>query len=766
MAGRRARGLLDAEMDDGDTLALSHSLNTMATRTEGEEDIEDEEEEEEEEEENDGSGDEEEKGDEEDVQRNKENHPTENVSGTARVNYSLAFKYLEETYTSAQTLFEMKPDFDLRGCKWALQPTQQGLFFYRYLTRACKYEPVGLCIWVAKTTRVEDGQEVHVTNLWTERKKVIARYVLQKRDYVWDAFQDPNGVLHHKLRTAPDEVFCNTLGTYVAFYYTTFMTNRQISGGVQSSPLPAVSGGGVFHPSTQMGVPRNVPHPVGNVFLSSSQMPGSGLAPVQQTPAVSQAKIKAVKMKKGVGGKQARSLEVAESSASDSEVGKGKKGEAGKGKKGGRPEKRNTKNVSQERLALMTLNPLMNVSEKNEIVSESANMPYKPLLGMTGLNDALVIPVLTEVKSGVLSLDEMNNKFTLLKIRQRTVIAFVEGVGADSWEAAKEEFPVHTQEAMLSQYYGLYERNVKETPIAMQLYIAKVLNYKDKLRLSQQEEQTAAIQDPEGLLTNWTAFEGEGYRGTVKVAHCDMLQLPEKVQDRLPFTLCIMDFPCGYNAEDSMDDEEPFGKPQIEGSIASFKKITCAPYWVMAGFCSSNMLTDVKFAFSSACNCGVEVGIWVAPNVSTSAGVKLTNCWQHCVIGFHSESGCREPIQFQFIDSDTRMTCWNHNAVVRKYTFAADNEILCPYQKPISLYEWLIKKFFEPNDSYIVDAFSGSGTGAIATLLSKRHVLVVENDLRCVRGIRARLAGRDFVESAAKEIDTRGRTVAEGWRHA
>ncbi|GBG65450.1 hypothetical protein CBR_g51045 [Chara braunii] len=208
--------------------------------------------------------------------------------------------------------------------------------------------------------------------------------------------------------------------------------------------------------------------------------------------------------------------------------------------------------------------------DQNEIVSEPADMPYKPLLGMAALDDALVVPILTEVRSGVLSLDEMNHKFTLLKI-------------------------------------------------------AKALNYRDKLQHSQQEEQTAATQDPEGLLTDWTAFEGEGYKGTVKVAHCDMLQLPEKMEDKLPFTLCIMDFPCGYNAEGSVDDQEPFSRPQVEGSFASFKKITCAPYWVIAGFCSSDMLDDVKSTFSYACNCGVEVGIWVAPNISTCACLKLTN---------------------------------------------------------------------------------------------------------------------------------------------
>ncbi|GBG82162.1 hypothetical protein CBR_g34443 [Chara braunii] len=452
-----------------------------------------------------------------------------------------------------------------------------------------------------------------------------------------------------------------------------------------------------------------------------------------------EAKIKDVKMKKGTSGKKVKSLEVAESSESGSET--------GKGKKGGRPVKKNKKDVCQERLSLMPLNHLMYVSEKNEIVSEPADMPCKPLLGMAALDDALVVPILTEVKSGVLSLDEMNHKFTLLKVRQRTTAAFVEEVGAGSWEVAKEEFPVHTHEAMMSQYYKLYERNVKEIPLAMQLYIAKALNYRDKLQHSQQEKQTTATQDHEGLLINWTAFEGEGYKGTVKVAHCDMLQLPEKMEDRLPFTLCIMDFPCGYNVEGSVDDEAPFSRPQIEGSIASFKKITCAPYWVIDGFYSSDMHADLKSTFSNACNCGVEVGIWVAPNIRTCAA--------------------RTPnIQFQFSDFDMRMTYWSHNVVVRKFTFAADNEILCPHQKPISLYEWLIKKFSDLNDSYIVDVFSGSGTGVIATLLCKRNMLVVESDLRCVRGIRARLAGRGFVESATKEKDSQSRIVSEGWRHA
>ncbi|GBG70967.1 hypothetical protein CBR_g8267 [Chara braunii] len=309
-----------------------------------------------------------------------------------------------------------------------------------------------------------------------------------------------------------------------------------------------------------------------------------------------EAKIKDVKMKRGVGGKKVKSIHAADLSV-------------GHEKKGGRP-KRKQIDMCEQRLSLMTLNPGMYVTEKNEVVNEPADMPYKPWLMMAALDDAVVIPVLTEVKSGILSLDEMAEKFKILKTRQGTTTAFMKEVGVESWEKAKEEFPVHTQEAMLSQYYGLFDKNIKGTPHPMQLYAAKALNYRDKI--SQHEQHAAGTQDPEGLLADWVSFEGEGYKGSVKVMHCDMLQLSDKLEDRLPFTLCIFDFPCRYDADGSAHDAERFTKPLIEASVENLKKITCSPFWVLAGFCSTDMLSDVTSVFSAACNAGVEVGVWVA----------------------------------------------------------------------------------------------------------------------------------------------------------
>jgi DNA modification methylase len=106
---------------------------------------------------------------------------------------------------------------------------------------------------------------------------------------------------------------------------------------------------------------------------------------------------------------------------------------------------------------------------------------------------------------------------------------------------------------------------------------------------------------------------------------------------------------------------------------------------------------------------------------------------------------------------DDRVNVLVHPAVTKKFVFAADGNVLCPYQKPISLYKYLISRF-SPQDSYILDGCSGSGTGAVAGVLSGRNVLVVEMDSRCVSGIRARLASNIIDEAAGEvQLDERGK---------
>ncbi|GBG68889.1 hypothetical protein CBR_g3587 [Chara braunii] len=1006
--------------DDIMPLNLSHSLHMMYPPPGEEEDVNEEEEEEEgDEEEKDYDEEVEDEGDEDEQQHNAATEQDR----TRAEKFAMALQYLAEVHTSQDVLFEMKYDFDFHGQGWAVQPTQNGLYLYRYLPRACNYEVMGLCIFFAQTTRVEAGQEVSICNVWIDRNRVITRYAVQK-DFQPEAYHDPKNVISQRLKAQPDRVgasgggkaqsaqkgdataidtrmaaadhscrsrvaesateervddvrhddgrrdgkregdddddrppcdevegsrkggwsgeeieviFYDSLCSYVCFYFAVFMESRLAARGAQTPVSSQVQLG---EPSWSAGGGQQLQGP--SVRQPSLLLNANMVAP-KRAPAMSPGQVQqgSLQRREKESGRMRPARPAVASPGSDhqSPGRPSKRAKGGKGGAGGKgksatvpftaaldlvppasdrttlpkmesalvhphPKKLGDESISlpmscmtrppvdtpdgrrsreirepgeyqvrvlmtsmkrapcgdhlpfvgmidpsqctavdqvdkqklreggytvwilggghsrEARSRLMLKHPTVDfykrytcyvyvgltveeailvghehnraagfhkqltfvqrmrcwrqtfeklgcdktLEVKKACLETFADMPYKPWLMMAALDDVVVIPVLTEVKSGILSLDEMAEKFKILKTRQRTAAAFMKEVGVESWEKAKEEFPVHAQEAMLSQYYGLFDKNIKGTPRPMQLYAAKALNYRDKI--SQHEQHAARTQDPEGLLADWVSFEGEGYKGSVKVMHCDMLQLSDKLEDRLPFTLCIFDFPCGYDADGSAHDAERFTKPQIEASVENFKKITYSPSWVLAGFCSTDMLSDVTSVFSAACNAGVEVGVWVAPNVASPGGLKFTNCWQHYVLAFHNDSGTREPLQFQFNNADSRLNCWSHNAVTKKYVFAADNEILCPYQKPVTLYEWLITKFSDPNDSYIVDAFSRSGTGVVAGLLCKRNVLAVEVDLRCVRGIRAMLAGRDFQESAKQEKESPSRTVAEGWRHA
>ena len=59
--------------------------------------------------------------------------------------------------------------------------------------------------------------------------------------------------------------------------------------------------------------------------------------------------------------------------------------------------------------------------------------------------------------------------------------------------------------------------------------------------------------------------------------------------------------------------------------------------------------------------------------------------------------------------------------------YARTNNELHPTQKPIALFEYLIKKSTKEND-LVLDCFSGSGTTAIACLGTNRKYICIEKD--------------------------------------
>jgi hypothetical protein len=424
------------------------------------------------------------------------------------------------------------------------------------------------------------------------------------------------------------------------------------------------------------------------------------------------------------------------------------------GKKGAKPKKKENAAFTATRLALEAFNPRMLITSDNKIVAEPTEIPVNPWVQMGGLEEDSVIPVLMKVRLGEMSLDEMDKELRIMKKRDRAASAFCKGVGAGSWEEAKELFPVHSQELFISQYYHEFDKVQRggKIPPGMGTLVTRALQWRENEDSKKKDGARAGEEEIglQNLLQDWTAVSNTEGFGKVKVLECDVRELAAHFTERLPFALAIYDFPYGFDVPGSANDERPFSKIDVIGALEQFVTITTSPTWTVAAFCSRSMINDVEEAFQKFCNAGTDCLVWVKPNVFSAGAMRYTSSYEHCVVGWYSTTGKKEPSQWFFGQDEDRMNVIVHPAVTKKFIFATDGEVLCPYQKPVSLYKYLIERY-TPQQSYILDGCSGSGTGAVAGVMLGRSVLSVEMDDRCVRGIRARLA-TDIVADASSEV--------------
>ncbi|GBG77312.1 hypothetical protein CBR_g23642 [Chara braunii] len=171
------------------------------------------------------------------------------------------------------------------------------------------------------------------------------------------------------------------------------------------------------------------------------------------------------------------------------------------------------------------------------------------------------------------------------------------------------------------------------------------------------------------------------------------------------------------------------------------------------------MLPSVRSAFARVCNAGQEILTWCKPNVINPGDPRLISATEFCLLGYYNVTGQREMAHYNFAPTDRRHNFQLFDACTRKYFHLSDNTVLCPYQKPYSLYSWLVTKFSPPGAT-VLDGFSGSGTGVIACILSNRNCLVVEVNKRCAKGILIRLL-TDISKTLEREMSKQGKGKAK-----
>ncbi|GBG72083.1 hypothetical protein CBR_g11017 [Chara braunii] len=427
------------------------------------------------------------------------------------------------------------------------------------------------------------------------------------------------------------------------------------------------------------------------------------------------------------------------------------------GKKSQRGKRLERAAAKEQEIAL--LHPRVQM-QGNKVPMVADDLPSQHWIAMGSMAPEHAVPILLEVIAKQISLKEMEKKFQLVKQVAYVRMAFAVGVGCADFKEAEKQYPLHTKKDMLEKFAGGVRRGQKSIP-ALDGHIKRALDWKSKERRLQAKEalhafRSAPLTEP---FVDWTEVKHENDAAEVKIINGDMRLLSKLQTEKLPISLTIFNFPYGFAHEGHASDHEPFSKSDVLEVLQNLKDVSSAPFWTVAGFCSVDMLPSIRSAFREVCNAGQELLTWCKPNVTNPGGPRLVSATEYCVLAYYSQTGQREMAHYNFDPTDPRHNFQLFNDVTQKYQHPGGG-VLCPYQKPYSLYSWLVNKF-SPAGACILDGFSGSGTGAIACVKANWNCLVVEINTKCTKGIATRLL-TDIDGTLARETPKSKQKASQG----
>ncbi|GBG87022.1 hypothetical protein CBR_g44476 [Chara braunii] len=318
--------------------------------------------------------------------------------------------------------------------------------------------------------------------------------------------------------------------------------------------------------------------------------------------------------------------------------------------------------------------------EDEKIVAEPLDMPQAPWVEMGSLDDDSVTPILEQVIAKELSIEGMRKKFEVAKRLGYVAKYFLTETGSSTWEECKELYPVHTTKELLEPFASNW-RAKGDVPKALVAHVDrakawKELDDKRKAEMRRSRQRIALAEEATVHFSDWTEIKHEDRSGLVKVLEGDMLDL-KNLQNPLPFSLVICDFPYGFNLSMLADDTQPFPEDDIVHVLQNVKEVCTGPLWTVAGFCSVNMLSYVRNAFVRVCNAGQEVVTWCKPNVMNTGDPRLVSAIEFCVIGYYSVTGSREAAHYNFASTDP---CHNYrlfDAVMKKNCLVVEKNSRC-----------------------------------------------------------------------------------------
>lgn len=313
---------------------------------------------------------------------------------------------------------------------------------------------------------------------------------------------------------------------------------------------------------------------------------------------------------------------------------------------------------------------------------------------LTGLPSGDAQQLIGQVIEGEITLAEFKKESKLLLKIHRTQQMFLDLLGIKKWSEAKRLFPEETTREVLEQFAVLPLKTIPQ----------ELKDFCKRLKTLQDGGKTIETDSFKGA----SGCEGIFLCTPEDSSQCDWEQLMAKCPSFEGASLIVLNKPKNW----SVDKVKVFAN-----KVTSVNLNHGLTMFTLAVLCSPSEVSSLVTAVTDTRHFdNVEKCFYHIPNLKSDSGNGLTNS----VFGLAlAVKGGRH---LHWADGST------NNLIVceQEPLFCHDGNVVDHDQKPISLYRQLIQALTSPGQ-WVMDAFCGTGTGLIASLLCGRCSISFHN---------------------------------------
>ncbi|MCO5600319.1 hypothetical protein L7F22_054429 [Adiantum nelumboides] len=382
------------------------------------------------------------------------------------------------------------------------------------------------------------------------------------------------------------------------------------------------------------------------------------------------------------------------------------------------------------------------VSKEDSPKTIPEDMKITPWRQLQGIREkSLIIAILSRVKGGSISLEQMGEDFERIMI---------EKLNCSNWNKVEQHHPDSSKPHVLEKYMLLFSNMVnprvaiKQIPLDFEQFLSRRRLERRRRQPPQRFEITPGLSlyipdNVDESPSHWCVHEGT-------VEEISTFVIPRS------YTLAITDAPYGFSVPNSVNDDVKYGVSAYKKVIEAFEKITTCDSWSLVFFYVHDQTTAAQKAFTdSNMTCQMLKHGKIKSNIHGYKLDRVSWACEFATIGFYSSLGVQSKGSYNFAVKSNCTNVFEGPGVCKKFKHTDVQKVINPYQKP-QLFMMDLIDLLSMRGEWIMRLFAETCTTTVSALKRSQNVIAVECDSLQVKFIKQRVTALKELPDEFQEV--------------